>query len=347
MSWSTSTRRNRGVSEARRFRSGLGRRSTWAAIGAAVAVVLGAGSAMTWVAATSSEPSSFVSITPVRILDTRTGLGLMGMFGAGVGRELQVTGPVPTPTGTRVIVPAGATAVVLNVTAVEPTADGFVSVRPAGTPGEPTTSNLNVRSGDVVPNSVTVAVPTAGAVAGRIEIFYGVYQARIQQVTHVLVDVMGYYVAGGAGGDVGPAGPAGPAAWDPIPSGVTVVGYAEWDLQASGAGDFAFSVTLPGRARSPLSGETVNFAPYQPAPSRVIDPDPTCTGSFATPTAPAGKVCVYLGSHARVANLFADAPAVASDVIRTTAFRVFFVSPAGTAVNDDVFLRVTWAYTAP
>lgn len=176
-------------------------RSRWAAIGAAVAVTLGGGGMMA-VNAASGPPSSVVTIDPVRILDTRNGVGLPGPFVSAVSQKLQVTGAA---------VPAGATGVMLNVTVVEPTAAGFVSVRPGDATGAPSTSSLNVEAGDIVPNSVQVALPTAGANAGQIDITYDAYGVS-GPTTEVLVDVVCYMVAGGAStGPAGPAGPVGPA----------------------------------------------------------------------------------------------------------------------------------------
>jgi hypothetical protein len=199
----------RPVPPRRRSRGGLVR-SRWAAIGAAVAVAVGGGSAVL-VATATGGPSSFVAVTPVRILDTRVGLGLPGPLMSPIGQNLQVTGEVPTATGTQMVVPPGATAVVLNVTVVEPGAAGFVSVRPAGTPGPPTTSNLNFSAGDIVPNSVTVELPTSGPHAGRIELTYDAFGTP-GPITHALGDVVGYYVEGGAGppGPPGPPGAEGP-----------------------------------------------------------------------------------------------------------------------------------------
>ena len=158
-------------------------------------------------AAADDDPSVIVPITPTRILDTRVGLGLTGPFTSATPRDLQVTGAVPTPAGTATVVPPGATGVVLNVTAVHPTAPGFVSIRPAGTPGPPTTSNLNVTAGDIVPNAVTVAL----SVDGVIELTFDAF-AVAGPTTDLLVDAVAYLVAGaGAPGPAGPAGPPGPA----------------------------------------------------------------------------------------------------------------------------------------
>lgn len=170
-------------------------RSRWAAIGAAVAVAVGAGGIVHFASASSGAPSDFVSITPVRVLDTRDPLnvGLAGPFVSATSQDLTITGSVPTTGGPQVVVPAGATGVVLNVTVVAPASDGFISVRPADAPGAPATSSLNFVAGTTVPNAVTVAVPTTGADAGKIEITYDAYGST-GPTADVLVDVVGYYV---------------------------------------------------------------------------------------------------------------------------------------------------------
>jgi len=173
-------------------------RSRWAAIGAAVAVTLGGGG-LFFAQAASGPASAIVTIDPVRILDTRTDIGLAGPFVSFIPLDLQVTGPVPTTAGTQTVVPPGATGVLLNVTVVIPTADGFVSVRPADAVGAPTTSNLNFGAGDIVPNAVTVQLPTSGSDDGKIEITYDAF-GNAGPTTEILVDVVGYLVAGGGGG---------------------------------------------------------------------------------------------------------------------------------------------------
>ncbi len=168
-------------------------RSRWAAIGAAIAVTVGAGGVIR-LAAASSEPSTFVAITPVRVLDTRTDVGLAGPFVSAISQDLDVTGDVATTAGTQIVVPVGATAVVMNVTAVSPTAAGFVAVRPADAPGAPTTSSLNLKAGDIVPNAVTVALPTSGPDTGMVELTFDAYGAPGPS-TDILADVIGYYTA--------------------------------------------------------------------------------------------------------------------------------------------------------
>jgi pectin methylesterase-like acyl-CoA thioesterase len=179
-----------------------------------------------------ASESTLVTVDPTRVLDTRFNVGLPGAFQAGVSRKLTVTGSIETyfePTDTRttkVVVPAGASGVVLNVTGVVPTGAGWIAVRPGDATGAPSTSNINLVPGDVVPNAVTVAVPTTGVNAGRIDITYG---AAAGNTVNVIVDIVGYTTntglidlvnrvtaleasgVGGAGpkGDKGDPGPVG------------------------------------------------------------------------------------------------------------------------------------------
>src|SRR5262245_28452743 len=135
----------------------------------------------------SGERSTFVDVDPRRILDTRSNLGLAGKLASSVPRQLQVTGSVPVaPSGTATVVPSGATGVVLNVTAVKPTRAGFVAVRPGNPAGAPSTSNLNVPAGAILPNQVTVGLPANG----KIQLWY---QGSGGGTTDLLVDVVGYY----------------------------------------------------------------------------------------------------------------------------------------------------------
>lgn len=165
-----------------------------------MAVSLGAGGFVGLVNAASSAPSDVVSITPVRVLDTRdpNNIGLAGPFTSPVAQDLTLTGVIPTAGGAQSVVPVGATSVVLNVTAVNATADGFISVRPADAPGNPTTSNLNFEAGTTTPNAVIVQIPTAGADAGKIELSYDALGAA-GPTTDILVDVMGYTMAADSG----------------------------------------------------------------------------------------------------------------------------------------------------
>lgn len=84
----------------------------------------------------------------------------------------------------------------LNVTAVGPTANGFISVRPGDASGAPATSSLNVESGTNLPNAVQVSLPTAGANAGQIDITYDAYGTQ-GPTTELLIDIVGYTTSAG------------------------------------------------------------------------------------------------------------------------------------------------------
>jgi hypothetical protein len=145
--------------------------------------------------------STVVTVEPTRVLDTRSNIGVTGKLVAETPKKLMVTGTINTWTEankkstSRVVVPAGATAVLLNVTAVSPTGAGFLSIRPGNATGVPATAGLNFTPGDVVANSITVAVPTAGANAGQIDLYYGTPVTGATM--DVVVDVVGYATSAG------------------------------------------------------------------------------------------------------------------------------------------------------
>jgi hypothetical protein len=136
------------------------------------------------------DPSTLVPVTPVRIADTRGALGgVPGPIAGDTTIDIQVIGQGG--------VPAGATSVVLNVTAVEPQAGGFFTVFPTGTT-RPDASNLNFVPGKTVANLVIARIGTGGKVS--LYNFGG--------PAHALFDVTGYFVAGTAAGRFYPFVPA-------------------------------------------------------------------------------------------------------------------------------------------
>ena len=193
------------MSGQQRVRAGVWR-SRWAAIGAAIAVTFGAGGLVV-VDAASSDPSSFVAVEPIRIMDGRRDVpSSIDPFESGKSQTLQVTGTVPTqplgdvPPVNVEVVPAGATAVVLNATVVRPSTKGYLSIRPGDATGVPATSNINWAAGGAnIANSVTVELPASG----EINIFVN------GTVGAVLIDIAGYMLPA-TSGPAGPAGPAGP-----------------------------------------------------------------------------------------------------------------------------------------
>lgn len=121
--------------------------------------------------AAQAAGSTYTTVTPARVLDTRSG--------APVGPDATITLDLSDR------VPAGTTAVVMNVTAVGPTAGTFVTVFPHGVP-QPTVSQLNVVSRETRASLVTVAVG-----ADRSVDLY-----NNSGSTHLLADLSGYYSTG-------------------------------------------------------------------------------------------------------------------------------------------------------
>ena len=115
-----------------------------------------------------------VSMRPTRVHDTRSGTAI----GAGQVRIIPVRGSVAA----QATIPDNATGVMMRVTAMQSTANGFVTVSRNGTS---TTSTLNTRTGVVVSNAVVV--PMSNNVIR-------VYNSA--GTTHVTVDVEGYIYPG-------------------------------------------------------------------------------------------------------------------------------------------------------
>jgi hypothetical protein len=125
---------------------------------------------------------------PVRILDTRSGQPSCVNPGSPL-----TTGSVYTQSirlsCNGITIPPSAQAIVGNATVVNFTENaGYITLYPSGST-QPTTSNLNFSSGQVVPNSFTVGVSTKGE--------FNIY---VSSTTHIIIDVSGYYAPPGPGG---------------------------------------------------------------------------------------------------------------------------------------------------
>ncbi|HYN93013.1 MAG TPA: hypothetical protein VES42_04105 [Pilimelia sp.] len=116
--------------------------------------------------------------TPGALLDTRSGIGgVTGARGPGSTTSIQVLGIGGVPM-------AEVGAVLVDVTAVSPSATTHISLRPDGAPANGV-SALNVRAGDILSNSAAVQVGANGRIS--------VYNSAGS--THVLIDVQGYFTS--------------------------------------------------------------------------------------------------------------------------------------------------------
>lgn len=123
----------------------------------------------------SSAPLStegmFVPLSPVRVYNTRD---LGKPFAARESRAVILSGGV---TG----VPSGVYGVSANLTAVAPSANGYLKVFPGGT--EPPTASLNFAAGKTVANGALMGVNPDGSAT-----------AIMSQASHLIIDVNGYFV---------------------------------------------------------------------------------------------------------------------------------------------------------
>ena len=128
-------------------------------------------------------PSGFTGVSPKRVFDTRPGFSptaLRTVSTTKVGGDtilevkvIDLAGAVPA---------TGVGAVSLNVTAVGPSADGYVTVYPCGT--RPDSSSVNYAAGQTVANAVITPVSATGTVC-----FFS------QNLTDLVVDVNGWFTS--------------------------------------------------------------------------------------------------------------------------------------------------------
>ncbi|MDA8381383.1 MAG: hypothetical protein M0020_11330, partial [Actinomycetota bacterium] len=233
----------------------------------------------------------YTPLAPIRICDTRPNnpSHLSGpsaqctgkTLGAGSTLTVGVAGTDVAGTGAGFGVPAGATAAVLNVTAVDPAGAGYLTVWPAGAP-RPTTSNVNYGPGRTVPNLVQVGLGPQGQVS--------IYASA---PTDTAVDLQGYSdtvatrsgpIAGLYDGLASPAricdtrpnnpshlsGPSAQCTGKTLGAGSTLtVGVAGTDVAGTGAG---FGVPAGATAAvtdvTAIHPGTVTYLEAYPGPSR-------------------------------------------------------------------------------
>ncbi|MBR7834964.1 S8/S53 family peptidase [Actinospica durhamensis] len=260
----------------------------------------------------TSPSSYYVPNGPVRLLDTRKGIGgTTGPVKAHASVNLQITGVQGVPT-------SGVTAVVLNVTAVSPSANGVATVYPYGQ-SVPTSSNLNWLSGQTKPNLVVVPVGTGGKVS-----LWNGSNGTVQ----FLADEAGYFTSSSSATGVSTYTAVGPVrAMDTrhgtgvplakigadsgvslqvggstvgsvsIPSGVTAVAMNVTAVNSTTNSDLIVypNETSAGTAESVPSVSNLNFTAGQTAANMVI-----------VPVGPDGKVDFFNGASSGSLDAIAD-----------------------------------------
>jgi hypothetical protein len=192
-----------------------------------------------------------------------------------VSLNIQVAGVGGVPVG-------GISAVVLNITAVDPTVSSFFTVFPEGT-SQPAVSNLNFTAGETLANLVTVAVGSQGGVT--------IYNHAGN--ANVLADVEGYYTtmplptglynpvsplrilgtaASGISVGAGMSTPVKVAGVDGVPVDASAVVA---NVTVSGPSSAGFVTTFPapdGTNPTPPIASNLNFSTGQVIANRVIIP---------------------------------------------------------------------------
>jgi uncharacterized protein (DUF1800 family) len=209
--------------------------------------------------------------------------------------ELQITGTALTTTlGEGLSVPASATAASLNITVVNPEAEGYLTVWPCGP--RPLASSLNFSRGQVVPNGIIAPLSAEGSVC-----------LFSNAATDVIVDVAGWFdgnafsgampqrlvdTRNGTGGMLAKVEPSRPLAFPVTEQAVTSsLGAAAQSPRSMAAAALNVTVVNPegdgyltvwpcGSARPNASN--INFTPGAVLANGVVAP----AGSD-------GRVCVY------------------------------------------------------
>ncbi|MEZ5141771.1 MAG: fibronectin type III domain-containing protein [Acidimicrobiales bacterium] len=130
-----------------------------------------------WFKTGSGDP--FHPVTPVRFQDSRPPPEKVGAYSTpwstGTERTVSVT--------TASAVPAGAKAVLANVTVTSTSAESFLTVWNTGSPSRPTASNLNWKAGTTIANAVTAKIGTGDTIS----VFNN------SGSVHVIADAAGWY----------------------------------------------------------------------------------------------------------------------------------------------------------
>lgn len=236
---------------------------------------------------------AFVGMSPIRLLDTRRAstvdgesLG-EGPLGGGRTTSVRVTGRGGLPA-------TGVGAVALNVTAVGPTDESYVTVWPSGQP-RPTASNLNLVPRRTTPNMVVVPVGVDGSVS-----LYNDAGA-----TDLIVDLLGWFPTGARFTGVNPARvldtrPAPTldgreSGIGPFRAGVTrsipIAGRA--GVPPTGAGAVAVNITAVGATAPTYLTAFPNGSDRPTASNLNVVPGRVAANMAILPLGPDGRVSIY------------------------------------------------------
>jgi len=285
------------------------------------------------VAATTSTGSNYQPYGPNRILDTRHGIGATTAkvaVGHSVALKIADNGSIP----------AGVTAVALNVTVTDTVGNGYVSVEPDGTAAA--NSNLNYLAGQTQTNYVIVPVAPDGDID-----LYDVGPAGGS--VDLIADVSGYFTqAAGSGytpvtpsrvldtrhGTGAPTRQVGPNSGlsvaivgaDSIPAGINAVALHVTVTDAAGGNGWI--AAEPDGAGTPTTS-ILNYLRGQTVSNTVI-----------VPAAADGKIELYNGGGTGSVDLIGDVAGYFSTTstekyVPVTPYRAWDTRKNGTPLTPD------------
>jgi carboxypeptidase T len=243
--------------------------------------------------ANDSNGASFSAVTPGRVMDSRLSLGA-GLFRSQEKQSFAVAGLFG--------VPADAVAITGNVTVVNQTYRGYVTIAPSLSSGvQPPTSTLNFPVGDIRANSVTVPLGPGG----KLDAMY--WATHADATADLVFDVTGYFAHGTDG-----------AVFHPVAPGRVVdtriaLGAAPHRSQVAQSFAVAGLFGVPGDAVAVTGNVTEVNATYPgyvtvaPELSSGVQP-PTSTVNFPVGDIRANGVVAPLGSDGRLETMYWATP---------------------------------------
>ena len=158
--------------------------------------VLAVGSMSAWAGARSaapavptqvppgSDPEVIVSVSPVRVFDTRVPIGVAAVGPLRGGTQIDLPLTTAAPNRPLAPLPAGATAAILNITIDDDASQkAFVTIWPTGEP-RPVASVNNAEPGRVAPNQTVARLGSTGSISIYLQ----------QGAANLAIDLAGYLV---------------------------------------------------------------------------------------------------------------------------------------------------------
>lgn len=228
----------------------------------------------------------YLAVSPTRIVDTRSGVGLGRggqRLGPGGRLDVQVTGEGGLPS-------AGVSAVIVNLTATDTTASGYLTAWAQGG-NQPQASNLDWAAGDAVSNQAILDLNGGG----QVSLF------NSGGFTDVIVDLVGYFTDGtgalGTGSYFLPMTPV--RLLDTRLSGQTLTGGSQLSMQVAGMAGIAGSavaallnVTVTDTS---AAGYLLAYAGSVPGSTSNLNwaPGQTMANLVSAPFDPGGALSLY------------------------------------------------------